>query len=85
MLAGKHDRADIMTQSWKAPRTGGPWFRHQAWIGLSAGVSSPAAARSWARPPRSMHSALGEVELLPTQGHSLNRAQTMPISNQHHS
>jgi len=23
----------------KAPRTGGPWFRHQAWIGLSAGVS----------------------------------------------
>ena len=23
----------------KARRTGGPWFRHQAWIGLSAGVS----------------------------------------------
>ena len=21
----------------KARRTGGPWFRHQAWIGLSAG------------------------------------------------
>ena len=29
----------------KAPRTGGPWFRHQAWIGLSAGVSELAGRR----------------------------------------
>jgi hypothetical protein len=32
--------AKIHQRCWQeGPRTGGRWFRHQAWVGLSAGVS----------------------------------------------